>query len=129
MNTQNNMDTGFANELLPEELRKAQEAIHLPEVQEMLKQLAAYNLGICMPHMHDEETGNFKTLPADMIQIESDFQVSFVRKDENRQSRTIPVAWQWVDDGVKAANGCVQECVITHLQSGGEAHKTMHSTY
>ena len=46
MNTQNNMDTGFANELLPEELRKAQEAIHLPEVQEMLKQLAAYNLGI-----------------------------------------------------------------------------------
>ena len=82
-----------------------------------------------MPHMHDEETGNFKTLPADMIQIESDLQVSFVRKDENRQSRTIPVAWQWVDDGVKAANGCVQECVITHLQSGGEAHKTMHSTY
>ena len=48
---------------LPDALRRAQEAIHFPEVQEMLRRLSEYQLGIFMPHMHDEKTGEFKVLP------------------------------------------------------------------
>ena len=48
---------------LPQALRTAQEAIHLPEVQEMLRRLAEYRLGIFMPHMHDEHTGEFRDFP------------------------------------------------------------------
>ena len=38
---------------LPQALRTAQEAIHLPEVQEMLRRLSEYKLGIFMPHIHE----------------------------------------------------------------------------
>ena len=48
---------------LPRALRNAQAAMHLPEVQEMLCRLSEYNLGIFMPHMHDERTGEFQPLP------------------------------------------------------------------
>jgi hypothetical protein len=37
---------------LPEELAIAQRAINLPEVQEIMRKLSAYNLGIYMPHKH-----------------------------------------------------------------------------
>lgn len=36
---------------LPQALKTAQEAIHLPEIQEMLRRLSEYKLGIFMPHM------------------------------------------------------------------------------
>jgi hypothetical protein len=39
---------------LPKELRTAQEAIQLPEVQEMMRKLSVYNLGVFMPHMHEK---------------------------------------------------------------------------
>ena len=61
---------------LPQALRTAQEAIHLPEVQEMLRRLSEYRLGIFMPHMHDEETGEFQPLPDDVMQVESGLEVS-----------------------------------------------------
>jgi hypothetical protein len=48
---------------LPPALRTAQAAIHLPEVQEMLRRLSEYKLGIFMPHMHDRQTGEFQPLP------------------------------------------------------------------
>ena len=44
---------------MPPGLRKAQAAIHLPEVQAMLRRLSEYELGIFMPHQHDERTGEF----------------------------------------------------------------------
>ena len=56
---------------LPQALRTAQEAIHLPEVQEMLRRLSEYKLGIYMPHVHDEQTGEFPPLPDEVIQVES----------------------------------------------------------
>jgi hypothetical protein len=82
---------------LPQALVTAQAAIHLPEVQEMLRRLAEYKLGIFMPHMHSEHSGEFQLLPDNIIQVESGLEVSFQPLDEltNRTDRFLPVGWGW----------------------------------
>ena len=82
---------------LPQALRTAQEAIHLPEVQEMLRRLSEYKLGIFMPHMHDEQTGEFQPLPDEIMQVESGLEVSFQPTEEiaNQTDRFLPVGWFW----------------------------------
>ena len=82
---------------LPQALRTAQEAIHLPEVQEMLRRLSEYKLGIFMPHMHDEQTGEFQPLPDEVMQVESGLEVSFQPTEEiaNQTDRFLPVGWFW----------------------------------
>ena len=82
---------------LPQALRTAQDAIHLPEVQEMLRRLSEYKLGIFMPHMHDEHTGEFQPLPDDVMQVESGMEVSFQPTDDitNQPGRYLPVGWLW----------------------------------
>jgi hypothetical protein len=82
---------------LPAALRTAQEAIHLPEVQEMLRRLSGYKLGIFMPHMHDEHTGEFRLLPDEVMQVESGLEVSFQPMEEiaNQTDRFLPVGWVW----------------------------------
>ena len=82
---------------LPPALRTAQEAIRLPEVQEMLRRLSEYKLGIFMPHLHDEQTGGFQPLPDDVMQVESGLQVSFqpAREITNQTDRFLPVGWCW----------------------------------
>ena len=82
---------------LPQALRTAQEAIYLPEVQEMLRRLSQYRLGIFMPHMHDEHTGEFRPLPDEVMQVESGSEVSFQLAEEiaNQTDRFLPVGWFW----------------------------------
>ena len=82
---------------LPQELRTAQEAIHLPEVQEMLRRLSEYRLGVFMPHMHDEQTGDFQPLPDEVMQVESGLEVSFQPTEEiaSRIDHFLPVGWFW----------------------------------
>ena len=82
---------------LPQALKTAQEAIHLPEVQEMLRRLSEYKLGIFMPHMHDEQTGEFQPLPDEVTQVESGLEVSFQPTEEiaNQAERFLPVGWFW----------------------------------
>ena len=82
---------------LPQALRTAQEAIHLPEVQQMLRRLADYKLGIFMPHMHDEKTGEFKSLPDELTQVEAGLEVSFQATKDivNQTDRFLPVGWFW----------------------------------
>ena len=82
---------------LPPALRTAQEAIHFPEVQEMLRRLSEYKLGIFMPHMHDEQTGEFQPLPDEVTQVESGLEVSFQPMQEiaNQTDRFLPVGWVW----------------------------------
>ena len=82
---------------LPHALRRAQEAMHFPEVQEMLRRLSEYQLGIFMPHMHDEKTGEFKVLPEDVMQVESGLEVTFQRTEEiaNQAGCFLPVGWVW----------------------------------
>lgn len=111
---------------MPTRLRTAQEAIALPEVQEILKQLAKYNLGVCMPHIHTADE-DFADLPNDLVQVEENLEITFKPRQSMDNSRAVPVAWQWLDDGVTASAMCVGYCTPTHRQSGGEAHKTLHN--
>ena len=82
---------------LPPALRTAQQAIRLPEVQEMLRRLSEYNLGIFMPHLHDEQSGGFLPLPDDVMQVESGLQVSFkpAQAITCQTDRFLPVGWCW----------------------------------
>ena len=91
-----NVSQGIARNL-PLALRTAQEAIHLPEVQEMLRRLSEFKLGIFMPHMHDEQTGDFQPLPDHVMQVESDLAVSFHATEEiaKQADRFLPVGWFW----------------------------------
>jgi hypothetical protein len=93
---------------LPQGLRTAQAAIHLPEVQEMLCRLSAYNLGIFMPHMHDEQTGDFQPLPDNLMQVESGLEVSFRPMEEiaDQTDRFLPVAWCWRAGASTPAAAC-----------------------
>ena len=93
---------------LPQALRTAQAAIHLPEVQEMLCRLSKYNLGIFMPHMHDEQTGEFQPLPNDVMQVESGLAVSFQSTAEiaSQTDRFLPVGWCWHAGATTAVVAC-----------------------
>ena len=93
---------------MPPALRRAQAAIHLPEVQAMLHRLADFDLGIFMPHRHDDQTGEFQQLPDDLMQVESDRTVSFQRTEGvlGQPGRFLPVAWLWRAGAPSAASAC-----------------------
>jgi hypothetical protein len=93
---------------LPPGLRNAQAAVQLPEVQEMLRKLSGHGLGIFMPHMHDERTGDFLSLPDDVTQVEAGLEVSFQPAAEiaNQADRFLPVAWLWRAGAVTTAAAC-----------------------
>lgn len=82
---------------LPQALKTTQGAFHLPEVQEMLRRLSQFKLGIFMPHMHDEHTGEFQPLPDEVTQVENGLEVSFQTSEEvaNQTVRFLPVGWCW----------------------------------
>ena len=84
---------------LPPALRAAQAAMQSAEVQEMLRRLSTHGLGICMPHMHDESTGEFQPLARQIMQVESGLAVSFQATAEiaAQADRYLPVAWVWRD--------------------------------
>ena len=48
-----------------------------------------------MPHMHDEQTGEFQPLPDNVMQVESGLEVSFQPTAEiaNQTDRFLPVGW------------------------------------
>ncbi len=100
---------------LPQALRVAQEAIHLPEVQEMLRRLSEYRLGIFMPHMHDEQNGEFQPLAEQLVQVESGLEVSFRPTAEiaEHADRFLPVAWVWRDGAQVPSAACEM------VQTGG----------
>jgi hypothetical protein len=108
---------------LPQQLRIAQEAIELPEVQEMLQKLSRYNLGIYLPHMHDEKTGAFEPLPDGITQVEEGLKVSFKSEEECTDSY-VPVGWFWragISSFCRAT--CSARCV-----SRGTEHTSGHDT-
>ena len=93
---------------LPPTLRTAQAAIHLPEVQAMLRRLSEYQLGIFMPHQHDARTGEFEPLPDDVVQVEAGCKVSFQRMEQiaRQTDRYLPVAWRWQAGASTPASAC-----------------------
>ena len=107
---------------LPLALINAQEALNLPEVQAMLKRLSEFQLGIFMPHMHDEQTGAFQLLGDDVVQVESGLEVSFkaVKEIATQQGSFLPVGWFWRAD--QSAPVAVCEMVSNKNAIDGERH-------
>ena len=93
---------------LPPALKTAQAAIHLPEVQEMLRRLSAFRLGIFMPHQHDDSTGEFQPLPDEVMQVESGRAVSFQRMADiaTQAEQFLPVGWLWRAGASTVAAAC-----------------------
>lgn len=93
---------------LPPTLSAAQSAMELPELQDMLRRLSAFGLGIFMPHQHDPATGEFLPLQGDVLQVESGHAVSFQRLDEiaGRAASFLPVGWLWRAGAPTVAAAC-----------------------
>lgn len=93
---------------MPPALGRAQTAIQLPEVQAMLRRLSEFELGIFMPHQHDDQTGEFLPLADNVIQVESGCRVSFQSADPivTQTDRYLPVAWLWRAGTVTPASVC-----------------------
>jgi hypothetical protein len=79
----------------------------------MLRKLSAYNLGIYMPHMHDEKTGAFLPRPVAYTQVEDALKVSFEPADKVADTvdwSYVPIGWMWVD-GPHPMAMCTNRCV------------------
>jgi len=109
---------------LPPRMRASQAAIELPEVQAMMRKLGQHGLGVFMPHMHDEETGRFIELPADTISVEDGLSVSFATDEELAATGKtyVNVAWEWIDDGIRAMATCRAKCVTQGSQHTTSTH-------
>jgi hypothetical protein len=83
-----------------------------PEVQELMRRLAPYGLGVCLPHMHVTEQ-ELTPLPPGTVQFEADLRVSFVDEHDPEVQAALPVAWVW-DDGVRVVGRCRQGHTATH---------------
>ena len=105
---------------MPPGLSRAQAAIRLPRVQAMLRRLSEYDLGIFMPHQHDERTGEFQPLGDDVMQVESGCKVSFQPREQvaNRADFYLPVAWRWQAGASSTASAC--EMVVQEGPDGSE---------
>lgn len=110
---------------LPPALATAQAAIHLPEVREMLQRLSEYELGIFMPHMHDEATGEFRSLPDELVQVESGLAVSFRLSGETAggADRFLAVGWSWRAGAPTPAAVCE---MVSEDESGGTGNDVKH---
>ena len=106
-------------------VRRAQTAMQRPEVQAMLRRLSEFDLGIFMPHQHDEQTGDFQPLPNDVLQVESGCHVSFRNRDEIacQTDRFLPVAWRWLDGALATAATCE---MVTQEGTDGSGMLTKH---
>lgn len=85
-------------------IERASDSVQKPEVQQLIRELAKYDLGVCIPHMHDMVTGSFLPLPRDCVQSENGLKVSFVSSAKVGKS-DIPVAWRW-NDQLEVAATC-----------------------
>jgi len=74
----------------------------------MLRRLSEYKLGIFMPHMHDEQTGEFQPLPDACTQVESGLEVSFQPTADiaHQTDRFLPVGWVWRAGASMPAAAC-----------------------
>ncbi len=88
------------------DVNTAQQTIADPEVQELMRRLARYGLGVCLPHMHVTEE-RLAPLPQGVVQFEADLQVSFVDEHYPEVQAALPVAWLW-DEGARVVGRCRQ---------------------
>jgi len=89
---------------MSEMMEKAAEAISLPDVQLMIKELGKHGLGVFIPHAHTED--GFAPLPSDTVQLESDLVVTFVDKNDPILENSTTVGWVWDADGARVVATC-----------------------
>lgn len=72
-------------------------AVENHRVQEIAKELSVYGLGICVPHIHENDS--VLPLPTDKIQYENDLTVTFLGRDEFEATRNtaFPVQWSYIE--------------------------------
>ena len=78
-------------------LSRAKSAIELPEVQAMLRRLSEFNLGIFMPHQHDEEIGRMLRKADQAVPFHPTCEGTFQRAGSslNQGAQLPPLAWIW----------------------------------
>ena len=78
----------------------------------MLRRLSEYKLGIFVPHMHDEHTGECQPLPDELMRVESGVEVSFQSTAEiaNQRDRYLPVGLLWRGGASMAVVACDMVC-------------------
>lgn len=87
---------------VPTPIKRAKDAIDLPEVQEVLRILDEYGLGIILPHMHDEN-GYMVPLPKGVISFEDRLQITFHSEDAPEVYPGKAVGWRWDPDSGRAS--------------------------
>lgn len=96
------------------DLAKAALAVYTePEVQEAMKVLGKYGLGITLPHGHDEQD-KLIPLPYDEMQSEAQQQVSFIKKHQINPVAVI-VGWR---AGPNGEIDFTSECTWLHSCTG-----------
>jgi hypothetical protein len=99
--------------------RMMRDAISHPEVEEAMKTLSKYGLGVWLPHMHSSDDGHLVSLPDDMVAIEVEGEnpdkrtVTFVKRNRFplEDLKQTAVAWIWNSDKDAAvvATSCTDE--------------------
>lgn len=79
---------------VPTPIQRAKDAIELPAVQEMLRSLDEFGLGIILPHMHDGD-GYMIPLPMGVVGFEDRSQVAFRSADDPEIQAGRAVGWRW----------------------------------
>jgi hypothetical protein len=98
------IDEASANSL-PEFIKIAHAAIeHNTEVQEIVRRLADFGLGVTVPHVHSIEA-EFAPMPHDIVQVETNMVVSFAKRSGFLATSYVPVAWRWDPEGGISASG------------------------
>jgi hypothetical protein len=83
----------------------AHEAVLKGEIEEVSRVLAKYNLGICVPHMHDE-TGEIVPLPVGVVSCERNLRVSFEESALVEAQNMESVAWRWNGVSLETCGSC-----------------------
>ena len=91
---------------MKEVFAQAEEFLSTDEGREIAKALAKHGLGICIPHMHEEDSGTPTHLPPGMVSHETNLQVSFVESQALDPVNAVPVAWRWNGTQIEVCGGC-----------------------
>lgn len=92
-------------------IASARASVNLPRVQELIRELAEYDLAVAIPHMHDEN-GALIPLPENRIAHEEDLVVSFPEKESGTIRPALSVMWRWSGNGASAAAECCGSCCL-----------------
>lgn len=83
----------------------ANEAVQVPEVTALIKELSRFGLGVFVPHEHPP-SGGFIPLERGRVQYESDSHVTFVNRGDTRLDESVAVGWRWGGNAIEVVAAC-----------------------